>query len=176
MVTEALPIDRVVRVNASISPSTPLRPDFGRTLLMTPSALAPARTSTYSSAVSVGRIFGTANSSVYSKALEYFGQTPYPKDLIIGRWAQATVNGRVTGGTHQTLAALRAITAGTFTISGQATTALSFCRRSQPCRCRWVVGNGATGRYQPDCLEHQHELLRWRGSVGQRWADLRSNR
>ena len=76
--------------------------------------------------MSVGRIFGTANSSVYSKALEYFGQTPYPKDLIIGRWAQAAVNGRITGGTHQTLAALQAITAGTFTISGQASAALNF--------------------------------------------------
>ena len=126
MVTEALPIDRIVRVNASISPSTPLRPDFGRTLLMTPSTLAPARTSTYASAVSVGRIFGTLNSSVYDKAAEYFGQTPYPKDLIIGRWAQATVNGRVTGGAHQTLAALQAVTAGAFTISGQASTTLSF--------------------------------------------------
>ena len=41
MVTEALPIDRVVRVNASISPSTPLRPDFGRSLLMTTSAPWP---------------------------------------------------------------------------------------------------------------------------------------
>ena len=130
MTTEALPIDRIVRVNASISPSTPLRPDFGRTLLMTPSALAPARTSTYSSAVSVGRIFGTANSSVYNKALEYFGQTPYPKDLIIGRWAQAAVNGRITGGTHQTLAALQAITAGTFTISGQASATLNFSSAS----------------------------------------------
>ena len=124
MTTEALPIDRIVRVNASISPSTPLRPDFGRTLLMTPSTLAPARTSTYASAVSVGRIFGTLNSSVYDKAAEYFGQTPYPKDLIIGRWAQATVNGRVTGGAHQALAALQAITAGTLNISGQDSVAI----------------------------------------------------
>ena len=130
MTTEALPIDRIVRVNASISPSTPLRPDFGRTLLLTPSTLAsgPHRTP---------RIFGRRergphgsgplNSSVYDKAAEYFGQTPYPKDLIIGRWAQATVNGRITGGAHQTLAALQAITAGTLHhISGQDSAALSF--------------------------------------------------
>ena len=52
MTTEALPIDRIVRVNASISPSTPLRPDFGRTLLVTPQGdyLRPPdnRTSTFS--------------------------------------------------------------------------------------------------------------------------------
>ena len=162
MVTEALPIDRIVRVNASISPSTPLRPDFGRTLLLTTNALAPARTSTYSSAVSVGRIFGTANSSVYSKALEYFGQTPYPKDLIIGRWAQATVNGRVTGGVHQTLAALQAITAGTFTISGQAIRRPELLQRCQPCCCRRIVGDGAGCHFQPDGLGHWHELHRRR--------------
>ena len=126
MTTEALPIDRIVRVNASIAPSTPLRPDFGRTLLLTPSVAAPARTSTYASAASVGRIFGTLNSSVYDKSAEYFGQTPYPKDLIIGRWAQVAVNGRVTGGNHQALAALQAVTAGTFTISGQDSAALNF--------------------------------------------------
>ena len=128
MVTEALPIDRVVRVNASISPSTPLRPDFGRALLVTAQGdfLRPPdnRTMTFSGVGDVGRTFPTT-SSVYRKAQEYFGQTPYPKDLIIGRWVSTAALAQILGGNHLPLASLTAITTGALTISGVATTTIN---------------------------------------------------
>ena len=128
MTTEALPIDRIVRVNASIAPSTPLRPDFGRTLLITEQAdlLRPPdnRTASFSDVVGVGKLFRTTGST-YKKAQEYFGQTPYPKDLIIGSWSTTALAAQIVGGTHSLLAGLNAITTGALTISGVATTTIN---------------------------------------------------
>ena len=127
MTTQALPTDRIVRVNASITPTAPLRPDFGRSLLITTDgALRPPnlRTRTFSDVRGIAEFFGT-RSTVYDKALEYFGQTPYPKDLIVGRWAEVAANAQIFGGRHASLAALQAVTAGVITMSGQDTAAIN---------------------------------------------------
>lgn len=127
MATAELPLSRVVDVRASISPSAPLRPEFGRTLLITTqgASLRPPnhRTMAFSDLIGVATIVPTT-SSLYKKATEYFTQRPYPKDLVIGRWMDTAQTAQILGGTHGTLAAMQALSAGSLTMSGQTASAI----------------------------------------------------
>ena len=121
-------IDKTVRVSDVISASGELRQLFGITLFLTTDTTLTSgagRVSVFAGIDDVAGVF--ADTSVpYKAASVYFSQTPYPKNLVIGRWFNAAAPAVLKGGAAQTLTALKAITAGALTINGQAITALNF--------------------------------------------------
>ena len=143
-----LGIDEIVRVSASIAPSGTIREEFGRTLLLTPNAGLPAtgpgRVRTFSIMEQVAEVF-PEDSEPYQAARVYFSQSPYPRPLLIGRWAEFGEPSRLEGGTPlpleeitgesttvrgtgtvAALAMLQAITTGTLTFLGASLTGLNF--------------------------------------------------
>lgn len=114
MVTEALSLDRIIRIRSTITPTQPLRTDFGRALLITSSTTIrpPNRTRVYSSLAGVAEDFDTT-STVYLDAQTYFSASPYPSNLVVGRWASVEEGAELVGAAPGTLAELQAVTAGT---------------------------------------------------------------
>ena len=111
-------ISRVVRVNADITATPSVQRDFGRVLLLTDdtSLRPPTRSRVYSNLAAVGNDFPT-NSNVYLDAQIHFNQSPFPKPLVIGRWAEIGEGSRLIGGTPAELTVLQAITTGVVTLN-----------------------------------------------------------
>ena len=128
MTTTSLPVSDLIRVNTTIEPATAAQRDFGRTLMITADDNIPGgqgRTRIFSRLEDVAKTFPTT-SHAYAGARAYFGQVPYPRNLVVGRYATAAAGSRLTGGTtHSTLAQLQAITAGAMTVGGLALTAIN---------------------------------------------------
>ena len=128
MTTQALPLDRVIRITSTITATQPLRADFGRTLLVTTDdALRPpsSRTKVYSGIAGVAADFATT-SNAYLDAQKYFGISPYPKNLVMGRWATSGAGARLQGGAPGSLVQLQTVTAGALGVGGLALTGLDF--------------------------------------------------
>jgi len=114
-----LPINDIVNVSAIITEQGLLRRDFGISLFLTTDTtlLAGAsRVATFADLASVSKIF-PVGSEPLDAANIYFQQQPFPKNLIIARWIDTDVGSLLEGGSHATLAALKAIADGTFTMS-----------------------------------------------------------
>ena len=96
-----LDIGSIVRVRATIAPSGTIREEFGRTLLLTPDPTLPpggqGRVRTFSIMEQVSEVF-PPDSEPYQAARVYFNQTPYPRPLLVGRWAESGEGSRLTGG------------------------------------------------------------------------------
>ena len=95
-------ISEVVRVSASIVPRGELRKTFGVTLFVTTDedfldATGAGRLKTYTDIASVGKDFATT-SEPYVAAQRYFSQEPFPKALIVGRWAKGNVSSEIRTG------------------------------------------------------------------------------
>lgn len=74
---------------------------------------------TYSTLTAVATDFGT-NSPEYLASTKWFGQSPQPKEILIGQWNKTAVSGRLTGAslpsTSLLMSAWTGITAGSFKI------------------------------------------------------------
>ena len=99
-------ISEIVRISSRVIPRGELRKTFGVTLFITTdnndvlSAVGPNRIRTYSSLSEVGADFPT-DSEPYLAAKVYFAQEPFPKALMVGRWAKANVPSRLVSGVHE---------------------------------------------------------------------------
>ena len=95
-----LGIGSIVDVKATIAPSGRIQRGFGRTLLLTTDTTLDAgagRVRAFASMDEVARVFAP-DSSPYQAAQVYFSQVPYPRNLVIGRWLQASEPAQLTGG------------------------------------------------------------------------------
>lgn len=123
----ALPVSRLVRVIVNLSPIAAARRSFGVLMIAGDSDVinASERYRSYGSLDEVADEFGTDAPEYHAAAL-YFGQTPKPSTLMIGRWLRTAVAGFNQGAiltlSQQALSNFTVITAGTFgvTIDGVA--------------------------------------------------------
>ena len=96
-----LGIDNIVHVDAQITPARVQSREFGRTLLLTSDPTLPSigagRVRTFSIMEQVSDVF-SPDSEPYQAARVYFSQTPYPRPLLVGRWAEFGEGSRLTGG------------------------------------------------------------------------------
>lgn len=112
----------IVRVSVTLSPEAAGVRDFGVLMIAGDSnVISPAeRFRTYTSISGVGADFGVDDPEYQAAAL-YFGQTPKPGTLMIGRWLRTASAGENIGGilteSEQALANWTAISAGGFNIS-----------------------------------------------------------
>ena len=119
-----LEIADVVRVTASVRPRGVIRKDLGRTLLLTTDdtlgAAGASKVGTYARFDDVSEVFASGTAP-YEAAKIYFAQSPFPRNLVVGRWADADADTVIRGGAPETLAELNAITAGRFGFEGAPT-------------------------------------------------------
>ena len=118
---QKLSISILVRVAVSLAPLAAQRRTFGTLLIAGDSDVinASERIRTYTDIASVASDFGTS-APEYLAALLYFGQSPMPYELMIGRWLRETTAGLIEGGIltteQQLIATWTAIDDGEFTI------------------------------------------------------------
>lgn len=119
---QALPVSRLVRVAVNLTPLSAQRRGFGTLLIAGDSAVIDPseRLRTYTTIADVTVDFGTT-SPEYLAAVQYFGQSPKPGGLQIGRWlrtaSSATLRGGVLTVAQQVMALWTAITTGSLRIS-----------------------------------------------------------
>ena len=123
-----LSIDNVVSISDVITPQGVLRRDFGIMLLIT----TDTQLGTGSNRVVVIPD-SDAGAEVFAEDTEpmdainiLFQQTPYPKNLVVGRWINSDTVADLTGGTPGTLAAFQAINNGSFECKGEDFTTMDF--------------------------------------------------
>lgn len=131
----ALPVSRLVRVIVNLSPVAAARRSFGVLMIAGDSDVINGleRFRTYDGMEGVAEDFGVDDPE-YKAAQLYFGQTPKPKTLMIGRWIRAASSaqniGAVLSSAEQTLSNWTAISNGGFVIEidgvSQNLTALDF--------------------------------------------------
>ena len=120
--TQGLNIGRLVRATVNLAPLAAARRGFGTLLVAGDSNVINGRDRirTYVDLESVAEDFGTSAPEYLSAAL-YFGQTPRPNQLMIGRWLRTATAGLIQGGilttAEQALANWTSITTGSFKIS-----------------------------------------------------------
>lgn len=116
-----IPINSIVTVNISVSPTFPARAGFGTLLCVTKETgvlnLAN-RIKAYADVSSVSDDWG-ADAEVTKLATAYFSQLPKPTSFMVGIRYETDQNALITGGTvlDTELSTFQAITAGSFTIS-----------------------------------------------------------
>jgi hypothetical protein len=122
MATQTLSIGRLVRVGVNISPVAAARRGFGALLVMGTATVLDAgeRLRAYTSLDAVAADFGTS-ASEYLAASLYFGQTPRPNLMYVGRWINSAVSGFLKGGiltaADQTLSNFTGVTTGSMVVS-----------------------------------------------------------
>jgi hypothetical protein len=131
----ALPVSRLVRVVVNLSPLAAARRSFGILLVAGDSAVISGleRYRSYDTVEGVAADFGV-NAPEYKAAAAYFGQTPKPKSIMIGRWLRTASNGFNKGGilssAEQLISNFTVITSGTLTLNidavSRAVTGLNF--------------------------------------------------
>lgn len=122
-----LPISRVVNVTVNLGATAAATRNFGAMCVIGASNVIDAteRIRAYSSIAEVAADFGTA-APEYAAAAVFFGQSPTPSILYIGRWVQtgssALLRGRILATDEQDISNFTDITAGTLSLSigGQA--------------------------------------------------------
>ncbi len=114
----SLPVSSIVQVSASIVEQGLLRREFGISLFLTTDETLPGgsgRVQRFADFNSVASVFAVG-SEPYEAANVYFQQSPFPKNLVIGRFIDIDIPAILVGGNHTTLAAFQAISDGTFTM------------------------------------------------------------
>src|SRR4051812_22368916 len=120
-----LPVSDIVSVQVQVAPSAPVAAGFGTGLAMGRSTILPLeeRVRTYSTYAGVAVDFA-ANTNENKAAAAYFGQTPAPAQMMIGRQFLAAQAGKLRG--SASVSALfsdyTGITNGGFDITVNATT------------------------------------------------------
>lgn len=119
--SQGLSVSRLVNVTINLSPLAPARRGFGTLLIVGDSGVIPfsERMRSYSNIEGVANDFGV-NAPEYKAAQLYFGQSPRPTSLVIGRWARLDVGaimmGAVLNSSEQLIASWQAIETGSFKI------------------------------------------------------------
>ena len=123
-----LDIGSIVRVQAAIAPRGASQREFGRTLLVTTDATLEPGSTRVMSFGNMGEVAEMFDSGAmpYRAAQAYFSQSPYPRDLLIGRWAGSPQKSVLRGGEPGTLAELQAVTTATLIWQGATTSNLDF--------------------------------------------------
>lgn len=105
---QGLPVSNVVNVDIIMSPSAATGRNFGSLLILGTSTVIPIteRVRLYSSLADIGNDFGVS-SPEYLAATPFFGQSPKPTQVYIGRWAKTLA----TGETGEAETALQAVNA-----------------------------------------------------------------
>ena len=120
----ALQVSDIVRIQDRISARSTLRREIGRTLLLTRDseldAAGSGKVKAFSSVDEVVDFYGSTSVAEGLKgARVYFAQTPYPRDLLIGRQAGSPVNSEIRGGAPGARTLISGIAAGSFRVGGQ---------------------------------------------------------
>jgi hypothetical protein len=119
---QGLNIGRLVRATVNLAPLAAARRGFGTLLVAGDSNVINGRDRirTYVDLESVAEDFGTSAPEYLSASL-YFGQTPRPNQLMIGRWLRTATAGLIQGGilttAEQAMANWTSITTGSFKVS-----------------------------------------------------------
>lgn len=117
-----LSVSRLVRATINLAPVAAARRGFGTLLVAGDSAVIDTRERirSYTTLESVATDFGLSAPEYYAASL-YFGQSPHPLRLMIGRWAAADTSAVLYGGAlssaEQTIGTWQAITTGSFKIA-----------------------------------------------------------
>ena len=119
MTTSQLAINRIVNVTVSLTPAGAQAQSLSNLLVLGTSAILDTveRFRVYQTLAQVAADFGTS-AQEYLAAQAWFGQTPQPTTLYIGRWCQAAASGGLRCATisaaQQVLTLWTAITSGGF--------------------------------------------------------------
>lgn len=121
---QGLSVSDVVSVGIILSPTAAQGRNFGTLLIAGSSPVIDTneRMRSYATLTGVGLDFGTT-APEYQAAAAFFGQSPMPSLLKVGRWAQTATSGVLHGallsGVAQAaaLAALQVVAAGTLTVT-----------------------------------------------------------
>ncbi len=120
--TQGLNVGRLVSVTVNLAPLAAARRGFGTLLVAGDSNVIDGseRFRTYVDLESVAGDFGTS-APEYQAASLYFGQSPRPQQLMIGRWIRTATAARLKGGSlttaEQALSNWTSITTGSFKIT-----------------------------------------------------------
>lgn len=119
---QGLNVGRLVRVSVNLAPLAAARRGFGTLLIAGDSNVinGSERIRSYVDLESVATDFGTS-APEYLAASLYFGQSPRPQQLMIGRWLRTATAGLLSGGiltvAEQALSNWTAIANGSFKIT-----------------------------------------------------------
>lgn len=119
---KALSVSRLVSATVNLQPMAAQRRGFGTLLILGDSDVISSgeRLRSYTTLDAVAADFGLTAPEYYGAAL-YFGQSPRPAKLIIGRWIAvptvAELRGGVLGESEQNMDLWRGITSGAFDIT-----------------------------------------------------------
>lgn len=122
MSTLGLPVSNIVNVQVVMSPVAAATRNFGSLLILGDSTVIDTaeRMRLYNQLADVAQDFGTTAPEYLAAAL-YFGQSPQPSTLYIGRWARtataAILHGDILSPTQQALSSFTSITAGAMGIT-----------------------------------------------------------
>lgn len=114
-------LNDIVRVSATIAEQGLLRRVFGIGLFVTTDdtlGSGARRVGVFPGTDAIAEEGFPVGSEPRDAADIWFQQSPYPKNLVIGRWFDTASNARLLGGTTGTLAALSAISDGAFEMNG----------------------------------------------------------
>ena len=119
---QGLNVGRLVRVSVNLAPLAAARRGFGTLLVAGDSNVinGSERIRSYVDLESVAADFGTS-APEYLAASLYFGQSPRPQQLMIGRWLRTSTAGLVNGGilnaSEQLLTNFTSVTNGSFKVT-----------------------------------------------------------
>ncbi|WP_298165111.1 DUF3383 domain-containing protein [Novosphingobium sp.] len=119
--TTGLPVSRLITASVNLTPAGAQYANIETLLLLGDSPVIDTltRIRSYNSLAGVAADFGTS-APEYAAALLYFGQSPQPTQLYIGRWARTATAGALYGApltaAQQALANFTAVTAGGFKV------------------------------------------------------------
>jgi len=117
MTTQSLPISRLVNVSVNLTPLAAQSQNLNTLLVLGSSNVIDTeeRVRIYNSTDAVAADFNLTSPEYYT-AQAYFSQSPQPKQLMVGRWAQAATAARLIGATlsvaQQAIGVFNAITSG----------------------------------------------------------------
>ncbi len=122
MTTAQLPISRLITGTVNLSPNAAQAQNLNTELIIGSSNVIDvvSRMRQYLSDTAVAGDFGTA-APEYLAAVDWFGQTPQPPSVLIGRWAQTATGAQLFGASlsvaAQLMTAWTVITAPAFSIT-----------------------------------------------------------
>lgn len=101
--SKGLSVNRLIRVAVNLQPLAAPRRNFGVLLIAGDTNVIDGeeRIRAYSDIEGVAVDFGIGDPE-YKAALAYFGQSPRPALLYIGRWVRTATKARLVGGSHET--------------------------------------------------------------------------
>lgn len=120
--SNGLPVSRLINTTVNLQPTAAAFANINSLLILGDSDVidTDTRIVSYGGLTDVATAFGTS-AEEYKAAALYFGQTPKPSQVYIGKWAQAATKGRLIGGAlteaQQALSNFTSITTGALKIA-----------------------------------------------------------